>query len=290
MKKIVSVTLVFLLMLTFSVIAFAYENDVSDNANLFSAEEHSEILSRASDFSETTEISLAILTIDFAQGLTSEEYANDYHDNLIDSEGWSEDSMLFLIDMDNRNVWISTTGRAEDVCYDVDTIIDGGYDYLVDGYYGQCILGMIDAATENYMYTDSTGSDSYNGYYGGDYNGDYDYNYDYDYNGDYDYSGGSDSVDFSDILIYIVVGLGIGGIAVFAVKSRYKNFGKGDEFDTDDVFLNLTGSNDTVISRNVVTTRIPRNNNHHRPGGGSSGGGMRHSGGGRSHGGGGRGF
>lgn len=286
MKKIVSVTLVFLLMLTFSVIAFAYENDVSDNANLFSAEEHSEILSRASDFSETTEISLAILTIDFAQGLTSEEYANDYHDNLIDSEGWSEDSMLFLIDMDNRNVWISTTGRAEDVYYDVDTIIDGGYDYLVDGYYGQCILGMIDAAENEAYYSDSDDEviEEHYYYFPDDAFEDEYYN---EENVSYDVQR---SFDIEDLLIYIAVGLGIGGIAVFAVKSRYKNFGKGDEFDTDDVFLNLTGSNDTVISRNVVTTRIPRNNNHHRPGGGSSGGGMRHSGGGRSHGGGGRGF
>lgn len=287
MKRIISIFLAFLLISAFSLFAFAYENEVSDNANLFSGDEYSEILSRAESYSASTDISLAILTIDTAQGLTSEDYANDYHDNLIDSEGWSEDSMLFLIDMDNRNVWISTTGRAEDIYYNVDSIIDGGYDYLVDGYYGQCVLGMIDAATDIYTAYDS----SDNGYYGG-YTDDYDYDYDdYDYTYEYEDYPSSDSVDITDILIYILVGLGIGGITVFAVKSRYKNFGKGDEFDTDDVFLNLTGSNDTVISRNVVTTKIPRNNNHHRPGGGSSGGGVRHSGGGgRSHGGGGRGF
>lgn len=285
MKKFISISLAFLIIFAFSVFAFAYENDVSDNANLFSAEEYSQIVSQADEFSATTDISLAVLTIDTAQGLTSEEYANDYHDNLIDAEGWSEDSMLFLIDMDNRNVWVSTTGTAINIYYDVDVIIDGGYDDLVNGYYGQCIMGMIDSALNEY---ESSSYDD-NGYYG-DYDYNYDYNYDYDYDYGYDYDSGSDSVDVTDILIYIIVGLGIGGITVFAVKSRYMNFGKGDEFDTDDVFLNLTGSNDTVISRNVVTTRIPRNNNHHRPGGGS-GGGVRHSsGGGRSHGGGGRGF
>lgn len=286
MKKILSLTLAFLFIFAFSVFAFAYENEVCDYANLFSAEEYSEILTQASDYSEATDISLAVLTIDTAQGLSSEEYANDYIDNLIDGEGWSENSMLFLIDMDNRNVWISTTGRAEDIYYDVDSIIDGGYDELVNGYYGQCILDMIEVAENEFEYSDSNGTDS--GYYN-DYG--YDYGYDHNYDEyDYSYGGSSDSVDITDILIYILVGLGIGGITVFAVKSRYKNFGKGDEFDTDDVFLNLTGSNDTVISRNVVTTRIPKNNNHHRPGGGS-GGGVRHSsGGGRSHGGGGRGF
>ena len=286
MKKFISITLVILFLFAFSAFAFAYENDVSDNADLFSAEEYSEIVSQAAGFSETTEISLAILTIDYAQGFTSEEYANDYLDSLIDGEGWSEDSMLFLIDMDNRNVWISTTGRAENIYYDVDAIIDGGYDELVDGYYGQCILGMISAASDNYTYSEISDDGYYGGIYDGGYNGEYDYYYDYSD----DYHSSPDSVDFSDILIYIIVGIGIGGITVFAVKSRYKNFGKGDEFDTDDVFLNLTGSNDTVISRNVVTTRIPKNNNNHRSGG-ASGRGMHHSGGGgRSHGGGGRGF
>ncbi len=285
MKKIISLSLVLLFVFAFSAFAFAYENSVEDYANLFTEEEHDHIVSDAIDYSASTDISLAILTIETAQGHTSEEYANDYIDNLIDSEGWSEDSMLFLIDMDNRNVWISTTGRAEDIYYDADLIIDGGYDELVSGEYGQCVLGMIDAAYEGYS--------SYDGYYGGYYDDSYygDYDYDYDNYDEYDYNIGSDSVDISDILIYIVVGMGIGGITVFVVKNRYKNFGKGDEFDSDDVFLNLTGSNDTVISRNVVTTKIPRNNNHHRPGGGSSGGGIRHSGGGgRSHGGGGRGF
>ena len=69
---------------------------------------------------------------------------------------------------------------------------------------------------------------------------------------------------------------------------KYKNFGKGDEFDTDDVLLDLTGSDDTVISRNVITTKIQKNNNHHR--GGGAGGSVSSGGGARSHGGGGRSF
>lgn len=257
-----------------SVFAVAYEITVEDNANLFTSEEYNQIVSEAEYYSSQTNISLAVLTIDNAQGHTSEEYAEDFHDNLIDSEGWSEDSMLFLIDMDNRNVWVSTTGAAENVYYDVDSIIDGGFDYLAGGDYGQCILGMIDAAATDYMNYDFSDYEPYTEDYTDFYYEEY-------------YDGASSTVDAGDILIYIIVGLGVGGISVFAVKSRYKNFGKGDEFCADDVFLNLTGSNDTVISRNVVTTKIPRNNNHHRAGGS---GGARPSGGGRSHGGGGRSF
>lgn len=275
MKKMFSLLFAVFLFVSFSAFAFAYENEVQDYANLFSEDEIFQIESAASFYTASTEISLAILTTDDTQGLTSEQYANDYIDNLIDYESWNESSMLFLIDMDNRNVWVSTTGRAEDIYYDVDSIIDGGYDYLVNGEYAQCILGMIEAAEdETYFFGDESEI----------FEEDYVYfpedTYDYEYETD-------NSADISDILIYIIVGIGIGGISVLVVKSRYKNFGKGDEFDTDDVFLELTGSDDTVISRNVITTKIPRNNNHHRGGAGGS----RPSGGGaRSHGGGGRSF
>lgn|GEM_PF-488915 len=290
MKKIISLSLAFFAFASFSVFAFAFKNEVCDYASLFSEDEYSEIVLQAHDYSAATDISLSVLTIDYAQGLSSEEYANDYIDNLIDGEGWNEDCMLFMIDMDNRNVWISTTGRAENIYYDVDSVIDGGYDYLVNGEYGQCILGMIETATDIYSSYGYSSDDYYGGYHDDGYYGDYEYDYGYDYDGYSDYQS-NDSVSITDILVYIIVGLGIGGISVFAVKSRYKNFGKGDEFDTDDVFLNLTGSNDTVISRNVITTKIPRNNNnHHRTGGGGFSGGARPSGGGRSHGGGGRGF
>ena len=282
LKKIISLLLAVVLFIAFSAFAFAYESKVEDNANLFTSEEIEQITFDAADFVASKDISLAILTIDYAQGLSSEEYANDYIDNLIDGEGWNEDCMLFLIDMDNRNVWISTTGRAQDVYYDVDSVIDGGYSYLVSGEYGQCILGMIDVAKNETYFSDEEDvfvEENYI-YFPEDVFEDEKHN---------EENIVQRSVSLTDILIYIIVGLGIGGISVFAVKSRYKNFGKGDEFDTDDVFLNLTGSNDTVISRNVITTKIPRNNNHHRTGGGFSGG-ARSLGGGRSHGGGGRGF
>ncbi len=278
MKKLFSILLATVLFVSFSAFAFAYESEVKDYANLFSEDELSQIVSAASDYIASSDISLSVLTINDAQGLSSEEYANDYIDNLIDNEGWNESSMLFLIDMDNRNVWVSTTGRAEDIYYDVDSIIDGGYDYLVNGEYAQCILGMIDAADNEAYFFDNEGEivEEHYSYFPED---DFEYEHDYDV---------QRSVGITDVLIYIIVGIGIGGISVLVVKSRYKNFGKGDEFDTDDVFLNLTGTNDMVISRNVVTTRISRNNNHHRGGGA---GGSRPSGGGaRSHGGGGRSF
>ena len=293
MKKTLNFITAFLVMLSlFSVNSFAWTNTrVDDSADLFSDSEETAIADLLVEFSLNTSYSAIVLTTDNADGKTSQEYADDYFDNLILSEGWEEKGILFLIDMDNREVCISTMGECIDVyAGSIDYIIDSGFDELVDGYYSDCIINMIDAASECAQNIPAD-DDYYGGYYVDDYYGDYPISNDGYYSDNY-YQPSDDSFSFSNMLICIVISIVIAAISVLAVKSRYKNMGKGDEFDADDVILELTGSNDTVISRNVITTRVPKNNNHNRPGGGSSGGGgiSHRSSGGFSHGGGSRKF
>ncbi len=309
MKKIVAVSAV-IISLLFSVCGFAYESSIFDDADLFSDYEESEIASSAESFMTEKEYSIAIVTTDYTSGISSEEYAYDYYNNLIDTHGWQENGLLMLIDMDNRNVWISTFGDCILAYSDaeIDSIIDGGYNSLVNGEYADCILEMIEEARVSNTVVDDN---------------DFYIIEDEDLFGDYSFAGNivefngemfqvaedgewislSDDVYYenitannkssltvSDALIYIVIGLVIAAIVVFVVKSKYKNMGKGDEFSSDDVILNITSSNDKIISRNVVTTRIHRNNNGGSRGGFSGGSTVHRSGGGRSHGGGGRSF
>lgn len=312
MKRILPV-FVILFLIIFSVKGFAYGNFIDDDADLFSDYEETEILSAIEYFTSEKEFSLAVVTTDFISGLSSEEYADDYYDYLIDNEDFGENGLLFLIDMDNREVWISTSGECilsyNDI--EINSIIDNGYNSLTNGDYAQCILEMTEAAMNTdtvtdpdedyYIGDDSLFGDSFfsgstveingNTYYI-DENGEWiltDANS--DYNGNYDYgSSDYDAFNFTDVLIYIAIGLAVGGIALYIVKSRYKNQGKGDEFDSDDVVLNITSSNDTIISKNVITTRIPKNNNNHHSGSRGGGSSVHRSGGGRPHGGGGRKF
>lgn len=312
MKRILPV-FVILFSIVFSVNGFAYGNFIADDADLFSDYEETEVSSAIEYFTSEKEFSLAVVTTDFTSGLSSEEYADDYYDYLIDNEGLDENGLLFLIDMDNREVWISTSGECilsyNDI--EIDSIIDNGYNSLTNGDYAQCILEMTEAAMNTdtvtdpdedyYIGDDSLLGDSFfsgstveingNTYYV-DENGEWILTDDNsDYNGNYDYdSSDYDAFNFTDVLIYIAIGLAVGGIAVYIVKSRYKNQGKGDEFDSDDVVLNITASNDTIISKNVITTRIPKNNNNHHSGSRGGGSSVHRSGGGRPHGGGGRKF
>lgn len=289
MKKIISVLFAFLLMmLTFAPSVFAYEQTlIDDAANLFDEIQEEEIASSLVDFTLETSYSAAVITTDNSEGKTSQSYADDYYDNLVISEGWSRNGILFLIDMDNREVCISTMGDCISFYADsIDYIIDNGYDELVSGNYSDCIILMIDAAYERYQ---NGGSDYYGDYYYDDYYGDYPIYNDgvIDY---HDTATHSSGISLGNVAVCIVIAVVIAAISVFAVKSQYKNTGKGDEFDADDVILNLTGSNDSVISRNVITTRVPKNNNNHHRHGGGGGGGSHRSSGGFSHGGGSRKF
>lgn len=289
MKKLSAIVMAFIFVLLFSVTSFAdsFEVMIDDRASLFTEEEIEMIDSEAYDFAMKENYSVAVVTTDNAMGKSAMEYADDYYDSLIFSSGWSENGMLFLIDMDNREIYVSCAGLCIDEYsdYELDSIVDKGYDCIVNDEYLKCILTMIGEA-KNFL------SETYNpdefvetgDWYitdGGYYEEDYYINEDY-------HSSGSSGFEISHIFIYIIIGLVAGAITVLVIKNSYKNTGKGDEFDANDISLELTASNDNVISKNVITTKIPRNNNNHRPGGGSGGvsvhrssGGIRHSGAGR---------
>lgn len=293
MKKLLSVITVSLLIFSLLSVSASAQQVllIDDIANLFSESEEETIGFSIYQFTADTGYSIAVVTTEDAQNKTSQEYADDYYDSLVVEQGWSQNGILFLIDMDNREVCISTMGDCISVYENsIDYIIDSGYNELVDGFYCDCIVLMVDAAAEcalsSYEEDDYYYEDNYDSNY---YNNDYNYNSNY---GDVYYQPQKKSLNLSDVVICLVISLVIAAITVFAVKSRYKNMGKGDEFDADDTVLNLTGSNDTVISRNVITTRVPRNNNHRHGGRGgfSGGGGSHHSSGGFSHGGGSRKF
>lgn len=284
MKKTLCLfTVIFVLLSIFSVNSIAWTNTrVDDTAGLFSDSEEVIIGDSLVEFSLNTGYSAVVLTTDYANGKSSQEYADDYFDNLILDEGWEEKGILFLIDMDNREVCISTMGECIGVYAGaIGYIIDSGYNELSDGFYSDCIINMIGTAAECTQNTAE--NEYYGGYYVEDYYGDYPIS-DGSYYGDNNYQPSDDSFSLSNMLICIVISVVVAAITVLVVKSSYKNMGKGDEFDTDDVILDLTGSNDTVISRNVITTRVPKNNNHHKPGGGvthRSSGGFSHGGGSR---------
>ena len=216
MKKILCVYILLLVILSsFSFNAFAYgETRIDDAADLFSDSQEESIVESVLGFTLETDYSIVVLTTDNAMGKTSQAYADDYFDNLILSEGWEEKGILFLIDMDNREVCISTMGECIDVyAGSIDYIIESGYNELADGNYSECIILMIDSAAEcAQIIPDDDYYDDYPIYDGGS-------------NYDIYYQPSNDSFSFSNMLICIVISVIIAAVTVFAVKSSYKNMG-----------------------------------------------------------------
>lgn len=112
---------------------------VYDYANLLTEQEEYIIYSDIIKFIETYNMDMAIVTINKNNKKTSMEYADDFYDYNDFGIGSQKDGLLFLIDMDKRMMWISTTGYAIKMYNDnrIDAILDYTYDKISKkDYYG----------------------------------------------------------------------------------------------------------------------------------------------------------
>ena len=129
----------------FAFSAFAesgHPSRVIDYADLLTDEEEAALEKRLGDISDSRNFDIVVATTDDAEGKTAMEYADDLFD--YGGYGMGEsgiDGILMLIDMDNRDIWISTKGRGIDTFSDSDiqSVIDTFYDYVKNGdYYNAC--------------------------------------------------------------------------------------------------------------------------------------------------------
>ncbi len=121
------------------------EEKVYDFADLFTDTEENLIYTKTKSFIDSSNYDLAIVTINDNNKSDEVSYADDFYDYNYFGFDESFSGLLILIDMDNRVIYISTTGYAIKMYddYRLDEIIDSGYDDLVDGLYGDCIFKMI---------------------------------------------------------------------------------------------------------------------------------------------------
>lgn len=127
---------------------------VFDLADLLSDTEEAQLMQQIERVREEMHTDIVLLTTNDAEGKSSMEYADDFYDThdfgYEDSHGTG---ILFLIDMDNRCIWFSTSGDC--ISYytseRIDTAIDSVYSQLKAGAYYQVFSGCIDSV-ERYMY------------------------------------------------------------------------------------------------------------------------------------------
>ena len=128
MKKLLCLILTFALIFSLSLSAFADwtyavpqaepSEKFYDYAGLVSTTDEQRLREELQILCGETGLDVAaVITADNA-GLTSAEYADDFYDY----NGFAEDGLLLLINMEDREVWISTCGKA--ISYFTDGVID----------------------------------------------------------------------------------------------------------------------------------------------------------------------
>ena len=245
---------------------------VYDEAGLLSEDERVALLEQVNALREKTGWDIFAVTTANANGKSARAYADDFYDaqTAEDSNG-----VLALIDMDNRDIYLSTCGEAIRYLEDarIEAILDDAFSYVVDGDYAGCLSVMIRGV--EYYYEKGIHEDQYN----------------------YDVETGAVSeyrtLTWMEVVPVALLSAGV-GIAIYCIIMNryslkgstgndsypYTRYGKVDLTDTEDRFVHQT------ITHHVIQT----NNGGGNGGGGGHRSSVHHSSGGRSHGGGGRSF
>ena len=136
---------------------------VFDYADLLTDTEEADLNQACISAEDALETELYILTTNDTGGKETVDYADDFGDE--HAFGYDEpygNYMILCIDMDNRIVWLSTSGKAETYFTEarIDSLLDDLYGYLTAGdYYNTCLSYL--ESSEKYLtkppvYNDTT--------------------------------------------------------------------------------------------------------------------------------------
>ncbi|MBQ2726317.1 MAG: TPM domain-containing protein [Clostridia bacterium] len=267
-----------------------------DDAGLLSSYEASELNAVLDEISLRQEMSVAVITVDeLPDGYSSQSYADDIFDYYGYGYGTSDDGILLLLSMEERDWAVTTYGYGITAFPDgiIDLIMNDSLYYISDGdYFGgfSCFAQLCDEyitkAKNGYM-----GDDTYVGYdpfFG---------------TGDGYYSsddsmaiiGGADgpttvTVSGSNpfaLPVSLIVGFLFSGLIVGVWKNELRTVnmksGASDYAKRDSI--NITLSRDLFLYRTVNRTRRQTEQHNNRSGGMHSGTSVHRSSSGRSHGG-----
>ncbi|MBQ6441418.1 MAG: TPM domain-containing protein [Lachnospiraceae bacterium] len=126
---------------------YAAASLVSDDADVLEDYEISDLSDQAEEATAETGWNVILATTDDAGGRTTMEYADDLYDQ---TYGINTDGIAIVIDLDNRNYYISTSGSALNTINGdkVERVLDAGYDDVLNGYYADALSAMLKKAVK----------------------------------------------------------------------------------------------------------------------------------------------
>lgn len=123
---------------------------VFDDGKLLTDSEKEELSRQTEELSEKHDMNFILLTTIDARGKSAEEYADDFYMDHGFYDDGKKGGITMLIDMDNREVWISTAGDMRYYVSDreVEEILDAGYENLKRGEMYSCFANMLISTDE----------------------------------------------------------------------------------------------------------------------------------------------
>lgn len=278
MKKICLYLLISVLLLSLCVPAFAAETDkpwVVDNAGLLSSEEAAEINETIRILRDILKLDIVIVTTNGTGNKNVQEYADDFYDSHGYGYGPENSGILLLVDMENREWYMSTCGEAIYIFtdYGLSLLGDEILPWLSSGDYSEAFYNWLDQlpdfveAYENHVPID--------GYVQPD-------EYDSPYGDEIIYYDDHVGIRVSPFPIALVIGLVAALITILVMRSRMNTArmqSSAGDYLKDGSFRLRQYSDMFLYSR---VTRVPKPKNNTSGGGGSS---VHRSSGGISHGG-----
>lgn len=253
--------------------AKAESRQVYDNASLFSEEEIMLLTDAADKLEEQTNWDVMVITVDDPSVFSAQDYAEEKFDELTSKD----DGIVYLLDMNSREMYIATAGEAYMYMADerLNEVLDDAFPYASDGDYAQAMNAMIKGTEAFYEEGIMDGLTIYN-----EDDGSYTY---------YKETSGR-FISFGNIIAAAVAGVAACVIFSLVIMGKYRlKFGRYRYNVRENAMVDLTGKEDHLVNQFVTRRKIPKDPPpSSRGGGGIST--IHTGGGGRSFGGGGRKF
>ena len=277
MKKIISVLLLLLLVLSLAVPAYATDSDtprVVDNAGLLTYDETAELTRQIENLRQELELDIVIVTTYVTGGKGVQAYADDFYDQNGYGYGSTNSGILLLLDMEAREWYMSTCGEAIYIFtdYGLDQLGQTILPWLSNGEYYRAFLAWISGLSP-YVKAYRMGSPM-DGYVPPD-------EYESPYGDEIYYYDDHVGIPIQPFPVALIIGLIIAAVTVWVMRSKMNTakLQKSAANYLKDGSFRLRQRSDMFLYSRVTRTARPKNTSS---GGGSS---VHRSSGGISHGG-----
>ena len=225
-----------------------------DSAEVLTTDELETLKSKLAQISDENNIDVGVVTVEYLDGKTAQEFANDLFEQNKFGKGENRDGILLLVATEDREWAMSTHGSAKEAFNEegLDYLSGEFLPYLSDDDFYSAFENFADNAQElgtMYVAGDSYGEEEYVD----------DENYPVDENIVEEEKGINNEVW---IPLSIVMGCAISLIIMMMYKSQLKSVKSESRADDYLIDMKLVKSQDIFLYRTVTRTMRPKNENN----------------------------